>query len=151
VGPEQVTVTMPIHPLNGLELKLVGMRLDHLARRQTLIAEVADGSHIVLPVDWTDRGSPWVAPKLGGRDVRLCARGLLALARAIETGLRQKLGPSPKTCSAFTEAEHASKSDVSSRDQAGCVGGPDVDDAARPARRVGKSAAQGAQRKRGRR
>ena len=83
---------MPIHPLKGLELKLVGLRRDHVARRQTVIAEVADGSHIVLPIEWTDRGMPWMAPRLGGRDIRLCARGLLSLARAVETALGQKLG-----------------------------------------------------------
>jgi hypothetical protein len=76
-----VTVTMPIHPLKGLELKLVGMRRDHLARQQTLIAEVADGRHIVLPIDWTDRGSPWVCPRVDGKDVRLCSRGLAVLSR----------------------------------------------------------------------
>jgi hypothetical protein len=106
VPPEQVTVTMPIHPLKGLALKLVGIQRDHLARRQMVIAEVADGSHIVLPIDWTDRGTPWVVPRLRGRDVRLSEGGLLSLARAVETALRQKLGPSQEASSAWTEAEH---------------------------------------------
>lgn len=72
---------MPIHPLKGLALKVVGSRREQLSRRLMIIAEVADGEHIELPVDWTDRGAPWPTPKLAGREVRLCARGLLALAR----------------------------------------------------------------------
>lgn len=93
---------MPIHPLKGLKLKLVGMRRDHLAGCQTVIAEVADGSHIVLPIDWTDRGRPWVAPRLADRDVLLSADGLLSLARAVETALNQKLVPAQKASSAWT-------------------------------------------------
>lgn len=142
---------MPIHPLKGLELKLVGMRRDHLARRLTLIAEVADGSHIVLPIDWTDRGTPWACPRVNGKDVRLCVRGLTAMGRAVETALGQKLGPLPQGCSAWSEADHVEQSEVSCRDRTGRVGGPDASDAAQSARRLGESAAQDDQRKRGHR
>jgi hypothetical protein len=110
---------MPIHPLKGLELKLVGMRRDHLARQQTLLAEVEDGSHIVLPINWTDRGSPWVCPRIDGKDVKLCSRGLTSLGQAVETALRQKLGPPSQACPAYGEAEHAEQSQVLCRDRSG--------------------------------
>lgn len=147
--PEQVTVTMPIHPLRGLKLKLLGLRRDHLTRRQTLIAEAADGSQLVLPVEWTDRGAPWAVPTLRGKPVRLCAHGLLLVGRAVATALCRKLDPPPQACSAWPQAEHAEQRDVSCRDRAGRLGMPDTSDAARPARGVGKSAAQDAQRRRG--
>jgi hypothetical protein len=134
-------VTMPIHPLRGVELKLIRMQHDHLAQRQIVIAEVEDGSHIVLPIDWTDRGAPWVTPRVGRRDVKLCAHGLLLLAGALEAA-SIKLGPSPDEPRACGEAEHSIKMDVSCRDRSGRVGGPDAHDTARPARRVGDSAAQ---------
>ena len=69
--PQQVTVTMPIHPLKGLALTLIGTRREHRSRRQTLIAEAPLGGHIVLPVEWTDRGPPWVALEVNGRDEAL--------------------------------------------------------------------------------
>lgn len=140
---------MPIHALHGRELKLVRLRRDHGTRRQTVIAEVGDGSHIVLPIDWTDRGAPWATPRLGGRDVKLCARGMLLLGKAVATALCQELGHSPRPSSAWTEAEPADKTDISYCDPGGGVDGSLPGDAARPARRVGKSAPQNARRTRG--
>ena len=143
---------MPVHALKGLKLDLVRTQRDHLARRQTLIAEVPGGGRIVLPIEWTDRGPPWTTPTMDGTEVRLSARGLLALALAVDTALRQKLGHLSPSCSASMEAEHASRSaDVTSNEHAGAVGGADANDAARCARCVGKSAAQDASPKRGRR
>jgi len=82
---------MPVHALKGLKLDLVRTQRDHLARRQTLIAEVPGGGRIVLPIEWTDRGPPWTTPTVDGTEVRLSARGLLALALAVDTALRQNL------------------------------------------------------------
>ncbi len=134
---------MPIHPLRGRALELVQTQRDHMAQRQVVIVEMEDGSHIVLPIDWTDRGAPWVTPRVGRRDVKLCARGLLSLARFLETA-DGKLGPLPDGPSACTEAEHPVKMDVSCRDHTGRVGGADAHDTARPARRVGDPAAKAA-------
>jgi Family of unknown function (DUF5372) len=148
-----VTVTMPIHPLKGLELKLVGMRREPLSRRQTVIAEAHDGGRIELPVDWTDRGAPWVTPRLGGEDVRLCARGLLALARAVDAAVGcKKFDVAAAASSAWSQTEHASKTvAVSSCHRDGGMGGSDTHDATRRARHLGKSASKDAARKRGRR
>jgi hypothetical protein len=130
----------------------VGSRREQLSRRQMIIAEVADGGHIELPVDWTDRGAPWTTPKVDGREVRLGARGLLALSQAVDTALRQKLGPLSPPSAALTEAEHTSKTgDVWCHGRTRGVGGPDADNAARCARHVGKSLAQDGSVKRGRR
>lgn len=142
---------MPIHPLKGLKLKLVSRRRDHFAGCETVIAEVADGSHLVLPIDWTDRGKPWVTPRLAGRDVRLSPGGLLSLTRAVEAALRQKLGPTQKGSSACTEAELPDQSNVSWRNPSGGVDRSHTNNTARATRRVVQSAAQDAQRKRGRR
>jgi len=143
---------MPIHPLKGMALAVVRTRREQLSRRQTVVAEVADGGHIELPVDWTDRGAPWVTPRLAGREVKLCARGLLALARAVDAALGQKVGPLASGCSACAEAESTSQTaEASGRHLAGGVGRTDFDDATRRARHVGKLAAQDAGFKRGRR
>ena len=141
---------MPVHALKGLTLDLVRTRRDHLARRQTLIAEVPGGGRIVLPVEWTDRGPPWATPTVDGTEVRLSARGLLALAQAIDTALRQELGHFSPSCSGSMEAEHASRSaDVTSHERAREVDRADANDTARSARRVGKPAAQDTSPKRG--
>jgi hypothetical protein len=143
---------MPVHPLKGFKLDILRARRDHLARRQTFIAELPGGAHIVLPVEWTDRGPPWVTPTIDGKEVRLSARGLLALARAVDTALRQKLDNCPQSSPASTQAEYASKNvDVSSRGRDRGVDGTDADDAARSAGGVGKPSAQDALPKRGRR
>lgn len=144
---------MPIHPLRGLELRLVKLRRDHTAQRQTLIAELADGSHMVLPVDWTDRGKPWGSPRHGGVEVKLCGRGLLRMARAVETALAQKRAASTPGRSAWKEAEPTETNDEArGAPRTGCVGGAVVDDTTQRARRVGKSVAQDETRwKRGRR
>lgn len=151
--PERVTVTMPIHPLRGQALKLVELRRDHIAQRQMVIAELADGSHMVLPVDWTDRGKPWGNPQHGGVEVKLCGRGLLRMARAVETALAQKLAASTPGRSAWKEAEAAETHDEArGSPRTGRVGGAVDDDATQCARRVGQSFAQDeARRKRGRR
>ncbi len=141
---------MPIHPLAGLELDLVRERRDHLTASDTLIVEAPDGGRMVLPIAWTDRGPPWVTPTRAGREVRLCARGLLALARAIDAALHQKLGPRPETCPGSAEAPHLNEgSDESYRGRIADMGRPDADGSARSARSVGEPGPEDASTKRG--
>jgi hypothetical protein len=136
---------MPVHPLVGVKLELVRLRRDHRARRDTLIAEVPGGGRIVLPVEWTDRGAPWATPTVDGREVRLCARGLLALARAVDAARRQEVGHHAAASSASAEAPQPSEdSDVSSRECSPDVGGADAGNAARSAGRMGEPDAQDA-------
>jgi hypothetical protein len=152
VLPERVTITMPVHPLLGIELELVRTCRDHLARRDMLIAEVPGGRRLVLPVEWTDRGAPWVTPTVDGREVRLSARGLLALACAVDAACRDGAGASAPASSVLAEAPQPSEDPhVSSRKRTPDVDGTDARDAARSAGRVGKPDAQDAPAKRGRR
>lgn len=77
---------MPIHPLKGLKLKLVGMRRDHLAGCQTVIAEVADGSHIV-----PSERSP------ASRSAQVLYRGMQTLLN-YEAGFEAGLKASGRAC-----------------------------------------------------
>jgi hypothetical protein len=143
-------VTMPVHPLKGLQLELLRTRYDHRVRRQMLLAQLPDGGRILLPLDWTDRGQPWVAPMVDGQEVKLCPRGLLALSRAVDAAQRKEVGPLSSPCSGSEEVKQAPRSaDGSSRDHGGGVGGANVSNAARSRRRVGKPGAQDASAKRG--
>ena len=142
---------MPVHPLLGIKLELVRTRRDHVARRDTLIAEVPGGGRLVLPVEWTDRGTPWATPMVDGREVRLCARGLLALARAVDAAHRKEVGQFLVASSASAKAPQPSEDpDVSSRKRTPDMGRTDAGDAARSAGRVGEPDAQDASAKRGR-
>lgn len=143
---------MPVHPLKGQRLNLIRMRRDHFARCETVIAETPGGGRIVLPVEWTDRGPPWVTPTIDGTEVRLGAQGLLALSYAVDAIVRQEVGPSAPLSSGSPEAKCARKDgDVSSRDPGGRVGRADAGHATRSARRVGQRVAQDASSRRGHR
>lgn len=142
---------MPVHPLKGVKLVVLRVQRDHLARSHTVIVEApapCEG-RLVLPIEWTDRGPPWATPLVDGKEVRLCARGLLAMARAVEVALRQGVGPFAPSSTASAEAERASKNAEGCSGHDRDLGGPDADDATRSARRVGKPGAQDPARERG--
>jgi len=61
------------------------------AGRRFAIVEHPDGGTLRLPLDWTDRGPPWVSPRVSGRPVRLAIGGLLKLAGALDVALDRTL------------------------------------------------------------
>jgi hypothetical protein len=136
-----VTVTLPVHALVGKRLPVV-----HLVRgddgRRYVMAEHPGGWSIRLPIEWTDRAAPLAAPRVRDREVRADARGLLALAAAVDVAC-EKLGPPDRTGS---RPRHA---DASPEGQPAPVVDAVDDGTARPARRVGDSRAQSASRRGG--
>lgn len=142
---------MPIHPLRGHRLELIRLRREHDSPRQMVIARVVGASNIEVPIHWTDRGAPWVTPIVRGKEVKLSARGLLALARAVAAALEQELDlaswPSPTS----SQADTAERGSASSRGCEGDLGGARARDTKRARRGVGELTAQGTQRRRGRR
>lgn len=85
-----VRVCMPIHPLNGLQLRVVRTERDRHGR-QWITVEHPAGCWLRLPATWTDRGAPPPPPQIGGRVVRLSITGLIRLGRAVRTMLDEKL------------------------------------------------------------
>ena len=84
-NPDRVTVTMPIHPLNGVDLAVVRFERDYQHGGRYVVVERPQGGPVLrLPIEWTDRGPPWVPAQVDGRPVRLAASGLLRLARAVQ-------------------------------------------------------------------
>lgn len=51
--------------------------------RQYIDVENPRGGALRLPIDWTERGNPLVAPRVHGSEIRLSARGLVELANAV--------------------------------------------------------------------
>jgi hypothetical protein len=76
---------MPIHPLNGVEVPVVRFERDYQYGRRYVVVERPGGGNLCLPIEWTDRGPPWVPPQVDGRPVRLAAGGLLQIAKAIQS------------------------------------------------------------------
>jgi hypothetical protein len=117
--------------------------------REQVDAEHPRGWTIRLPVEWTDRAAPASPPCLNGQEVRLAARGLLELGRAIRVAM-DALDPGvtvPNTPAAGT-AEAGQKGDPNDGSPEGRAGresrmGSTVNDSAtRGARRVGYARAQ---------
>jgi hypothetical protein len=54
---------MPIHPLNGVEVPVVRFERDYQHGRRYVVVERPGGGNLCLPVEWTDRGPPWVPLK----------------------------------------------------------------------------------------
>src|SRR5215510_11632691 len=81
---------MPIHPLNGQQLRVVRTERDRHGR-QWITVEHPAGCWLRLPATWTDRGAPPPPPQIGGRVVRLSITGLIRLGRAVRTMLDEKV------------------------------------------------------------
>jgi hypothetical protein len=90
-----VTVTLAIHPLVGKKLRVAATVRD-LGLLRYVNVECPDGRTLRLPLEWTDRAEPRAAPLCDGREVRLSARGLLELSRAVATAL-DRGATSPKS------------------------------------------------------
>ena len=98
---EQVTVTLPIHPLKGVELPVARFIRSQDGRRYVDVEHPA-GRYMRLPLEWTDRSPPLVPPSVGGRDVRLSVPALLKLAQAVQAALERILGPPATPAAART-------------------------------------------------
>jgi hypothetical protein len=128
-----VTIVLPAHPLRGRPLPLV--RLVRMRESEGYVdIEHPDGGPFRVPLGWTDRAPPWVMPLFDGREVRLSAAGLQALAMAVQAALDAKHDDADKL--AGMRARRA-ESGVA----AGMVE-PRGDHAAGPARRMGIAGAQ---------
>src|SRR5262249_47849619 len=85
-----ISVCMPIHPLNGQQLRVVRTERDRHGR-QFITVEHPTGFWLRLPAAWTDRGAPLSPPQVGGRQARLSITALVRLARAVRAKLDQKV------------------------------------------------------------
>jgi hypothetical protein len=94
-----VTITLPTHPLRGVQLPVIRTARSQDGRRY-IDVEHPPGWCMRLPIEWTDRSSPLVPPSIGGREVRLGISALLKLADAVEVALRQEHALPPASGSA---------------------------------------------------
>ncbi len=88
---DRITITFPVHPLVGVELVLVRVERWAGQGRRFAIVEHPGRGTLRLPLDWTDRGRPWVSPCVKGRPVRLAVGALLKLAGALDVALGRTL------------------------------------------------------------
>jgi hypothetical protein len=143
---------MPIHPLSGIELAVVRFERDYQhGARYVVVERPHGGPHLRLPLEWTDRGPPWVPPQVSGRPVRLAASGLLRLAKAVQAVQARTLAISVPRSPDSSSGPDGGKGDAtpSSSDRAQESGGCRPP---RSARRVGDARTQkasGSQQRRG--
>jgi hypothetical protein len=141
-----VTVTLPVHALTSRSLAVVRHVRSDDGTRRYIDAEHPHGGTIRLPIEWTDRAPLPAPPRIGDREVRLDARGLVELAAAVEAALGEKVGPADPSGSMPRDSDACSEG----RPAPGVVLAV-ADGAARPARRVGRARSQDASRRGGRR
>lgn len=134
----QVTVTMPVHPFNGMVLRVVREERDWKAGHRYVVVEHPGAGHLRLPEEWTDRSPQTPPAMLEGHQVRLSARGLIRLAAAIEVVLGKELDPSSGVSTLGKQAGRARGI------PAGGMVRPVGDDAAEAARGVGHARPQSA-------
>ncbi len=79
---EEVTVTLPVHPLCGSRLSVVRRIRDSRGHRYIDVRH-PQGHVVRLPVDFTDVVPVVQMPQRGGREPRASVAGLLALAAAV--------------------------------------------------------------------
>jgi hypothetical protein len=135
-----VTITLPIHPLVGVRLALIRQVRSIDGKRRYIDAEHPCGWTIRLPIEWTDRAPSLLAPRVGDREIRLAAAGLLKVAAAVEVALGQKLD---RVTISEQMVRHA---DARLEERPAPVVSAAGDGAARPARRVGRARPQDAPR-----
>jgi hypothetical protein len=144
-------VTLPSHPFRGRRFAVVRL-LVLVDGRRAVEVDGPDGRLLRLPEAWTDRGAPWTVPQIEGREVRLCARGLLELAHAVAAALDPPPVPSQIRARA-TRKPPSGPVDVPVRErrtQPTVLGRAADRGAARSARRVGHARSQGASGRSGR-
>jgi hypothetical protein len=133
-----VTITLPIHPLVGVRLALLRQVRSIDGKRRYVDAEHPCGWTIRLPMEWTDRAPSLLAPRIGDREVRLAAAGLLKLAAAVEVSLGQKLDR------ASASEQMVRYTDARPEKRPAPVVSAAGDGAARSARRMGRARPQDA-------
>jgi hypothetical protein len=142
LNPDRVRVTMPIHPLNGVDLTVVRFERDYQhGARYVVVERPHGGPHLRLPLEWTDRGPPWVPPQVNGRPVRLAASRLLRLAKAVQAVQARTLAISVPCAADSSSGPEGGKGDAntSSSDRAQTSGRRRPQ---RSAQRVGDARAQ---------
>ena len=87
-----MTITLAIHPLAGKKLQVVAVVREQ-GRPRYVHVELPDRRTLRVPIEWTDRAEPRAVPLCDGREVRLCARGLLELSRAVAAALDREAAP----------------------------------------------------------
>jgi hypothetical protein len=85
---------MPIHPLCGQQLRLMGPGVVQAGTRY-LIVEHPKGRRYRIPEAWSDRVVTLPAPTVSGQTVRLAAKALLRLSQAVAASLDRKLDKRP--------------------------------------------------------
>lgn len=85
LGIGAVTVTMPIHPMEGAQLDVISV-VQRRDGRSGVLVELADHTTLLLPLEWTDRSAPFVAPVVHGQAVRVSFQSLQRLSRGLERG-----------------------------------------------------------------
>ncbi len=82
----EVTITMPIHPLRGETLVLVRVERDRNSGRRYVLAETHEGRGLRVPESWTDRCA-FIGPhEVSGREAKLDSSGLLLIGGAYAVG-----------------------------------------------------------------
>lgn len=85
---------MPIHPLCGQQLRVVGPAVVKAGKRY-LTVEHPKGRRLRIPEAWSDRMVALPAPTVNGQVVRLAGKALLRLSRAVAACLDKKLDKAP--------------------------------------------------------
>jgi hypothetical protein len=142
---ERVTITLPVHPLKGVELPVARFLRSQDGRRYVDVEHPA-GQYMRLPLEWTDRAPPLVPPSVEGRAARLCVPALLELASAVQVALsgHQSSSAAPLADGGPT-LRHAA---VSIPEDRPAMGSPAPGSKTATAQQVGHPAAQGALRPR---
>jgi hypothetical protein len=110
--------------------------------RRFAIVEHPGGGTLRLPLDWTDRGPPWVSPRVDGRPVRLAVGALLKLAGALDVALGRTLAGTADRAEGSGE-EPAQTSADGAKIARGGVGEPAGRSSARRPPGVGVARAEG--------
>jgi len=103
---------MPIHPLSGALVSVVRFERNYQHGGRYVVIDGPRGGALRLPIEWTDRGPPWVPPVVDGRPVRLAVRGLLLLARMVEAVKARPLAQLPSGSPQSSSGPHDGKEDA---------------------------------------
>jgi hypothetical protein len=143
-----VTITMRIHPEQGMALAVVFFRRNHDTGRRFVVVAHPRGGQLWVPVDWTDRGTAQPVPRVGEQEVVADAAALRRLARAVEDCKKKLDTHREDTLPRVLRVRDASSGSTGS--PPGVVG-TTADDTTEGTGRVGDVGPQGAAAKRGER
>jgi hypothetical protein len=147
-----VTVTLPIHPLRGISLRVVRC-VDGPGRERYIDAEDPAGRGLRLPLEWTDRGQP-AANLTSAPAARVTAWELLLLVAAVRALLSDDFVGPENSVDGDSTAERMHRSSLDDSRKESPVETRVALDRSRPqasARRaVGNAGAPGGARRKGR-